>query len=45
MTVGKRTLPDGPLEVQARATREKTELPLEGAAEAIAGLWRGIAGG
>ena len=45
VTVGKRTLPDGPLEVQARATREKTELPLEGAAEAIAGLWRGIAGG
>lgn len=45
VTVGKRTLPDGPLEVQARATREKTELPLEGAAEAIAALWRGIAGG
>ncbi len=45
VTVGKRTLPDGPLEVQARATRAKTELPLEGAAEAIAALWRGIAGG
>lgn len=45
VTVGKRTLPDGPLELQARATREKTELPLEGAAEAIAALWRGIASG
>lgn len=44
VTVGKRTLPDGPLEVQARATREKTEMPLEGAAQAIAALWRGIAG-
>lgn len=45
VTVGKRTLPDGPVEVLARATRQKTELPLEGAAEAIAALWRGIAGG
>jgi prolyl-tRNA synthetase len=44
VTVGKRTLPDGPVEVQVRATREKTEVPLEGAAGAIAALWRAIAG-
>lgn len=44
VTVGKRTLPDGPLEVQVRRTREKTEIPLEGAAAAIRDLWAGLAG-
>lgn len=43
VTVGKRTLPDGPLEVQVRRTREKTEIPLEGAAAAIRDLWAGLA--
>lgn len=45
VTVGKRTLPDGPLEVRARATGEASELPLEGAGPAIVALWRAIAGG
>lgn len=44
VTVGKRTLPDGPLEVQVRRTREKVEMPLEGAAAAIRHLWAGLAG-
>lgn len=44
VTVGKRTLPDGPLEVQVRRTREKSEIPLEGAAAAIRDLWAGLAG-
>jgi prolyl-tRNA synthetase len=43
VTVGKRTLPDGPLEVQVRRTREKMELPLDGAADAIRALWLGLA--
>ena len=38
VTVGARTLPDGPLEVQIRRGRETRELPLAGAAEAVAGL-------
>ena len=44
VTVGKRTLPDGPLEVRVRATRATAELPLGGAAEAIRALWRDVAG-
>ena len=44
VTVGKRTLPDGPLEVQVRRTREKSEIALEGAAEQIRSLWLGLAG-
>lgn len=43
VTVGKRTLPDGPLEVQVRRSREKMEMPLEGAAAAIRALWLGLA--
>ena len=43
VTVGKRTLPDGPLEVRMRRTRETSEIPLDGAAEAIRGLWLGMA--
>ena len=42
VTVGKRTLPDGPLEVQFRRGRERRELSLEGAAEAIRRLWAAI---
>jgi prolyl-tRNA synthetase len=44
VTVGKRTLPDGPLEVQVRRTREKLEIPLQDAAAAIRDLWAGLAG-
>jgi prolyl-tRNA synthetase len=39
VTIGKRTLPDGPLEVQVRSGRERHDVPLEGAAAAIAELW------
>ncbi|MDX6555244.1 MAG: prolyl-tRNA synthetase [Miltoncostaeaceae bacterium] len=39
VTVSKRTLPDGPLEVQVRRGLEKHELPLEGAAAALKALW------
>ena len=39
VTVGKRTLPDGPLEVQVRKGRERHDVPLEGAAAAIAEVW------
>ena len=42
ITVGKRTLPDGPLEVQLRAGREKTEVALDGAAHAIRALWHDL---
>lgn len=39
VTIGKRTLPDGPLEVQIRRGREKREVPITGAAAAIRDLW------
>ncbi len=39
VTIGKRTLPDGPLEVQVRRGRERCDVPLHGAAEAILSLW------
>jgi prolyl-tRNA synthetase len=42
VTVGKRTLPDGPLEVQIRRGRERRDLPLEGAAAAVRELWETI---
>jgi prolyl-tRNA synthetase len=35
VTVGRRTLPDGPLEVQVRKGRERRDVPLAGAAAAI----------
>jgi prolyl-tRNA synthetase len=38
VTIGKRTLPDGPVEVQIRRDRESRELPLEGLAGAVAAL-------
>ncbi|MEW6583394.1 MAG: proline--tRNA ligase [Actinomycetota bacterium] len=40
VTVGKRTLPAGPLEVQVRRGRERRDVALEGAAEAIRDLHR-----
>ena len=43
ITVGKRTLPDGPLEVLERATGATHEVGLDGAAETIAALWQRIA--
>jgi prolyl-tRNA synthetase len=42
VTVGKRTLPDGPLEVQIRRGREKREVPIAGAAAAIRALWNAL---
>lgn len=38
VTVGKRTLPDGPLEVQLRRGRERSDVPLHGASAAIVTL-------
>jgi prolyl-tRNA synthetase len=40
LTVGRRTLEGGEVEAQARRGREQSALPLEGAAEAAAELWR-----
>jgi prolyl-tRNA synthetase len=40
LTVGRRTLENGQVEVQARRGREASTIPLEGAAEAAAELWR-----
>jgi prolyl-tRNA synthetase len=40
LTVGRRTLAAGELEVQVRRGRESRSVPLEGAAAAAAGLWR-----
>ncbi len=40
VTIGKRTLAGGELEIQLRRGRERRALPLEGAAEAVAALWR-----
>ena len=42
VTIGKRSLPDGPLEVQIRKGREETEVPLRGAAEAVHTLWKSL---
>jgi prolyl-tRNA synthetase len=43
VTVGKRTLPDGPLEVQVRRGREKREIALDGAARGLRELWSTLA--
>jgi prolyl-tRNA synthetase len=40
VTVGRRTLADGEVEVQVRRGREARTVPLEGAAQAIADLWQ-----
>jgi prolyl-tRNA synthetase len=42
VTVGRRTLAAGQIEVQIRRGREATAVPVQGAAEAIAELWRGL---
>jgi prolyl-tRNA synthetase len=42
VTVGRRTIQSGELEVQVRRGQESRSVPLEGAAEAVAGLWRGL---
>jgi prolyl-tRNA synthetase len=43
LTVGKKSVEAGELEVQVRRGQEKRTLPLEGAADAAAELWRGLA--
>jgi prolyl-tRNA synthetase len=42
LTVGKKSLEGGEVEVQIRRGRESRSIPLEGAAEAVAELWRGL---
>ncbi len=42
LTVGKRSVESGELEVQVRRGREKSSVPLEGAAAAVAELWRAL---
>jgi prolyl-tRNA synthetase len=42
LTVGRRTLSSGELEVQIRRGRESRTVPVDGAAEAVAELWRGL---
>jgi prolyl-tRNA synthetase len=42
VTIGRRTISSGELEVQVRRGRESRAVPLEGAAEAVAGLWRSL---
>ncbi|MDQ6605869.1 MAG: proline--tRNA ligase [Actinomycetota bacterium] len=42
VTIGRRTLAAGELEVQVRRGPEKRTVPLTGAAEAVAELWRGL---
>jgi prolyl-tRNA synthetase len=43
LTIGKRGVESGEVEVQVRRGREKRSLPLEGAAAAAVELWRGLA--
>jgi len=42
LTVGRRTLDSGELEAQVRRGRDQRSLPLDGAAEAAAELWRSL---
>ncbi len=42
VTVGRRTLQSGEVEVQVRRGREARTVPIDGAAEAIAEIWRGL---
>ncbi len=42
VTVGRRTLAAGEVEVQVRRGRESRTVPVQGAASAIAELWRGL---
>jgi prolyl-tRNA synthetase len=43
VTVGRRTLQAGEIEIQLRRGQEARALPLDGAASAIADLWRELA--
>ena len=43
LTVGKRGVEQGEVEAQVRRGQEKRSLPLEGAAQAAADLWRELA--
>jgi hypothetical protein len=42
ITVGRRTIEQDEVEVQIRRGLEARTVPLEGAAEAVAGLWQGV---
>ena len=42
VTVGRRTLAAGEIEVQVRRGRESRTVPIDGAVEAIAEIWRGL---
>ena len=42
ITVGRKSIEAGELEVQVRRGQERRSLPLEGAAEAAAELWRAL---
>ena len=42
VTVGRRTLSSGEVEVQIRRGKESRTVPVDGAAEAVAELWRGL---
>jgi prolyl-tRNA synthetase len=42
LTVGRRTLQNGEIEVQVRRGRKTSTIPLEGAAQAAADLWRTV---
>jgi prolyl-tRNA synthetase len=42
VTVGRRTLAEGEVEVQVRRGREARKVPIDGAAQAIAEVWRGL---
>jgi prolyl-tRNA synthetase len=42
LTIGKRGLEAGEVDVQIRRAQEKTSLPLEGAAVGAADLWRSL---
>ena len=42
VTVGRKALAAGEVELQVRRGRESRTVPVEGAAEAIAEVWRGL---
>ena len=42
LTIGRRSLAEGEAEVQIRRGRQSQSVPLDGAAQAVADLWRGL---
>jgi len=42
LTIGKRTLPDGPIEAQVRADQRAEQVPLAGTATAVRELWESL---